>query len=609
MSNKEAVVPSTNLDAVYTKPNNLVDFFENSVDRFGSRNLFGTKNKTTDQYEWVTFSNVAERVNNLRGALNKLGLSKGEKVGVIVSNSVEWFVCCQATHGLGGVFVPMYEKELQKVWQYILQDAGIKYVFVRDRKIHDVVKGFQKDIPTLKDIFLLFGEGEKSLAELEKTGKANPVPSYKPHWSETAFIIYTSGTTGDPKGVLLHHGNMTHNAKECHATFDAGEEEVGLCILPWAHSFGLTADLHTFILGGWGLGFAESAEKLLANFSEVKPTHMSAVPRVFNIIYDKIQQGVAADPVKKQFFDAACAEAIKNRDLAEKTKEFKDLDALVFSQIRAIFGGKLKHVVTGGAMMKPEIAMFFSDVGVPTYDGYGLSETSPVITNNSPTRGNRYGTVGKVFKDTNVVIDKSRVGEDSPDGEIVVYGAQVMQGYHNKPAITKEAMMPDTWNGLPGIRTGDRGWLDEEGFLHITGRFKDEYKLENGKYVHPESIENEIKILRYVSNVIVYGEGRLYNVALVVPDFEALKNDAKTAAWAQGTPQETIANKECTDFISQQITEHLRKSFGGYEIPRKFLYITEDFSVENGMMTQTLKLIRRNVMKQYGDQLKSLYDD
>src|SRR5690606_18019814 len=145
-------------------------------------------------------------------------------------NSVEWFVCCQATHGLGGVFVPMYEKELQKVWQYILQDADIKYVFVRDQKIYDVVKSFQKDIPTLKDIFILFGEGEKSLAQLEKTGKANPVPSYKPHWSETAFIIYTSGTTGDPKGVLLHHGNMTHNAQESRDTFDVTEKDIGLSI-------------------------------------------------------------------------------------------------------------------------------------------------------------------------------------------------------------------------------------------------------------------------------------------------------------------------------------------------------------------------------------------
>jgi len=598
-----------NLESYYTKPNNLVDMFEDSAAKFASRNLFGTKNKETNQYEWVTFAQVAERVNNLRGALKKIGFEKGEKVGVIVGNSAEWFVCANATHGLGGVFVPMYEKELQKVWQYIIKDSAIKYLFVSNQKIYEIIKNFQNDIPTLKGVFMLYGSGENSLAELEKMGKANPVPSYKPHWSETAVIIYTSGTTGDPKGVLLSHGNLTHNAKESHWTFDVGEEEVGLSILPWAHSFGLTTDLHVFVYGGWQLGLAESADKLLLNFGEIKPTHMNAVPRVFNIIYDKIQQSVSADPEKKKIFDAAVAEAIKNRDLKEKTDEFKFYDAVAFSTVRNIFGGRLKQVVIGGALMKPEIAMFFSDVGVVPYVGYGLSETSPVLTNNSPKRGNKFGTIGKPYKDTKVVIDKSRVGEDSPDGEIVVYGAQVMQGYHNKPETTKEVMMPDTWNGFPGVRTGDRGWIDEDGYLNITGRFKDEYKLENGKYVHPESIENEIKLLRYVSNVIVYGEGRTFNVALVVPDFEAVKTDSQTSRWAQGTPHETIANKECTDFISKQITDHLRKSFGGYEIPQKFLYITEDFSVDNGMLTQTLKLKRRNVMEKYGERLRALYDN
>ena len=598
---------TANLDSYYTKPNNLVDWFEESAKKFSSNELFGIKNKTTNQYEWVTFAQVAERVNHLRGALNKLGLKKGEKVGVIVGNSVEWFVCEQATHGLGGVFVPMYEKELQKVWQYVIQDAAIKYLFVSTQKIRDTVKSF--NIPTLKDVFILFGQGEKTLAELEKTGKANPAPSYKPHWSETAIIIYTSGTTGDPKGVLLSHGNLTHNSRESFETFNVGVHEIGLSILPWAHTFGLTTDLHLFIYAGWQIGLAESADKLLVNFGEIKPTHMNAVPRVFNIIYDKIQQGVAADPEKKKIFDAAVAEAVKNRDLKEKTEEFKFYDSVAFAVIRNIFGGRLKQVVSGGALIKPEIALFFSDVGLPTYNGYGLSETSPVISNNGPKRGNKYGTVGKAYKDTKIVIDKSNVGEDSPDGEIVVYGAQVMQGYHNKPEITKEVMMPDTWNGLPGIRTGDRGWLDEDGYLHITGRFKDEYKLENGKYVHPESIENEIKLLRYVSNVIVYGEGRIFNVALVVPDFEALKNDPQTSGWSQGTPEETIANKECTDFISRQINDHLRKSFGGYEIPQKFLYITEDFSVDNGMLTQTLKLKRRNVMEKYGERLRGLYDN
>ena len=609
MTEEKGKKTAANLDSYYTKPDNIVDMFERSAAKHASRSLFGVKNKTTNQYEWVTYAAVAERVNNLRGALAKRGLTKGEKVGVIVSNSVEWFVCSNATHGLGGVFVPMYEKELQKTWQYIIQDAAIKYLFVRDQRIHDMVKSFQKDIPGLKDVFIIYGEGENTLASLEKAGKANPVPSYKPRWSETAFIIYTSGTTGDPKGVLLHHGAMTHAAHVSVEDFFLKEDQCALSILPWAHSFGLTADLHCYIHCGGSIGFAESAEKLIANFQEVKPTGLSAVPRVFNKIYDNIQQGVAADPIKKQFFDAACAEAVKNRDLKEKTKDFQDLDALVFSKIRDIFGGKLTKVVTGGALMKPEIALFFKDIGIPTYDCYGLSETSPTITLNSPKNGNKYGTVGKPVKDMLIVIDKSRVGEDSPDGEIITYGAHVMHGYHNKPEATKDTMMPDTWNGFPGIRTGDRGWLDEEGYLHITGRFKDEYKLENGKYVHPESIENDIKLIRYVANVIVYGEGRIYNVALIVPDFQALKTDSKTSAWSQGTPEETIANKECTDFISQQIKERLRESFGGYEIPQKFLFIAEDFSVDNGLLTQTLKLIRRNVMKKYGDKINALYNE
>jgi len=609
MANERGFASATNLDSYYTKPDNIVDLFENTVARHGSRNLFGVKNKATDQYEWVTYTVVAERVNNLRGALSKRGLAKGEKVGVIVSNSVEWFVCANATHSLGGVFVPMYEKELQKTWQYIIQDAGIKYLFVRDQRIHDIVKSFQKDIPGLKEIFILFGEGKNNLATLEKSGKEHPVPSCKPHWWETAFIIYTSGTTRDPKGVLLHHGAMSHAAQTSVEEFRLKEDQIVVSILPWAHSFGLTADLHTYIHCGGSIAFAESVEKLMINFQEVKPTGLSAVPRVFNKIYDTIQQGVATDPVKKQFFDAACAEAVKNRDLAEKTKDFNDLDALVFSKIRDIFGGRLKLVVTGGALMKPDIALFFKDIGMPTFDCYGLSETAPTITCNSPKSGNKYGTVGKPVRDMHVVIDKSHVGADSTDGEIIAYGAHVMQGYHNKPEVTKDTMMPDTWNGFPGIRTGDRGWLDEDGFLHITGRFKDEYKLENGKYVHPEAIENDIKLLRYVANVIIYGDGRMYNVALVVPDFQALKTDSKTSAWAQGTPEETLANKECTDFLSQQITEHLRKSFGGYEIPRKILFIAEDFSVDNGMLTQTLKLVRRKVMKKYGEKLNALYNE
>src|SRR5512145_3178937 len=598
-----------NLNDVYKSPNNLVDLFEQSVAKWPDRRLFGVKNPATGQYEWINRKQVAERVNNLRGALAKLGLTKGDKVGVIVNNCVEWCVCEMASLGLGAAFVPMYEKELKKIWQYIISDSGVKFLFVRDQNIYEQVKEFKGQIPTLKDIFMIYGEGENSMTALEETGRKNPAPSVKPHYSDPSFIIYTSGTTGDPKGVVLSHARLTLNTTAGVESFNLNENMHVVAILPWAHVFGLTCDLHTYINCGGAVAFAESLQKLTQNFQEVKPTGLSVVPKICATIYDTVMQGVAADPVKKQFFDAAVAEAIKNRDLPEKTKEFKDYDALVFSQVRNIFGGNLQFFVTGGALLKRDIALFFKDIGQPTYDGYGMTETCSGVTSNSPVFGNKLGTVGKPVKNMHIVIDKSRVGEDSMDGEIVVYGPHVMLGYHNKPEATKEIMMPDTWNGFAGLRTGDRGWFDEDGFLHVTGRFKDEYKLANGKYVHPEGIENEIKLLRYILHAMLYGEGRDFNVAMIVPSFDALKADPNIKPLLKGTLEESLNDKAVTDYLTKDITNHLRKTYGGYEVPQKFLFVAEDLTVENGMVTQTMKVKRANVMKKYGAQIQALYKD
>lgn len=598
------------LDAFYTEPNNLVDLFERSASKWGDRHLFGTKNSTSDQYEWVTYRQVAERINHLRGGLAKIGMKKGDRVGIIVSNCTEWFICENATHGLNGIFVPMYEKELPKTWQYIITDSAIKYLFVRDKAIFDIIAGMKAAFPLLEKIFIIFGDGENSMSALEAAGKSDPVASIKPKWHETSFIIYTSGTTGNPKGVMLHHGNLTHAAQGGVENFFLTEKMRVVSILPWAHTFGLTGDLHTYICCGGAIAFAESLEKLMKNFQEVKPTGLSAVPRVFNKIYDTIHQSIEREGgVKKQFFDAAIAEALNNRDKIVKTKEFNDYDKIVFERIRELFGGQLKLVVTGGAIMKTEIALFFKDVGMPTFDCYGLTETAPSICMNSPLMGNRYGSVGKVVRDMRVVIDKSQVDPDSQDGEIIVYGANIMQGYHNKPNETEAVMMPGTWKGFPGLRTGDRGWIDRDGYLHITGRFKEEYKLENGKYIHPVAIENEIKLVRYVANVIIYGEGKQFNAAIVVPDFVMLKSDPATASWSQGSPYEIVSKNELTDFLTQEIITRLKQSFGEYEIPKKYLFVTEDFTVENGMLTQTLKLVRKKVINHYRDKLKKLYQE
>lgn len=594
-------------NTVYDYPNNLVDLFEESVKKFPDIRFLGTKNPQSGTYEWLTRRQIAERVGNLRGALAKYGLSKGDRAGIIINNCVEWFVCEQAVHGLGAAFVPMYLQELPKTWKYIITDAAVKFLFVRDESVYEKVKHFKEEISTLKEIFVVYGKGENSLAALEETGKKHPAASVKPHWSDMAHIIFTSGTTGDPKGAMISHGNATWAARSSIDTFDLDETAQVISILPWAHVYGQNCDLHNYMAFGGGIAFVESLEKFIQNVQETKPTAINGVPRVVTKIYDVIMQGVNADPVKKQFFDAALDVAAKNRHLTEKTKEFKDYDELVFSKIRAVFGGNLQFIVSSSSLLKPEIAQFFHDIGQPTYDCYGMTETSGGVALNCPKFGNKLGTVGKPIQHTNIVIDKSRTGEDSPDGEICVYGPQIMMGYFNKPGLHKEIMMPEKWNGFNGIRTGDRGWFDEDGFLHITGRFKDEYKLENGKYVHPESIENEIKLLPQVANAMIYGEGKPYNVAVIVPDFAALKADPETKGWVKDTLEDTLQSEELKNHLSKKIMDHVRKSFGGYEVPQRFLYITEDFSVANSMLTQTMKLKRANVLEKYKDRLLALY--
>ena len=598
------------LDAYFHPPKNLVDLFESSVAKWGDRPAIGQKNPATKQYEWATYRQLAGRVNNLRAALKKLGLGKGETVGVILGNSIEWFVIENATHGLGGRFIPMYEKELVKKWQYMVRDSAVKYLFVRNQAILDKVKGFAADCPDLKEIFVVYGEGEKSLPALEQAGSAEPAPPYKPHWSETAVIIYTSGTTGDPKGVVLTHGNLTHCAQAGYEVYpELNETSVALSILPWAHSYAISGELHNFLQFGGSIGVMESLDMLSADFLLVRPTHLICVPRVFNKIYGGIMMLMEdAGGIKKKLFDAACAEAKKRRG-KKKSLKLKVLDRLVFGKIRARFGGRLMGALTASAVMNLDIALFFQDMGINIYDCYGLSETSPAITMNSPVWGNRIGSVGKIMRDMHVKLDRSRTGEDSPDGEILAYGAHVMMGYLNKPELTAAIMTDDTWNGFPGVRTGDLGRFDEDGFLYVTGRFKDEYKLSNGKYVHPESIETDMKLVPHVANAFVYGDGKEYNVGIIIPDFPTIRKDHHTAKWADRDPADMVEDASFRDFLIIEVNDHLKKSFAGYEIPKKYIITDEDFTLDNGMLTQTLKVVRGEVMKRYGDRLLKLYSE
>jgi long-chain acyl-CoA synthetase len=303
--------------------------------------------------------------------------------------------------------------------------------------------------------------------------------------------------------------------------------------------------------------------------------------------------------MKKTLFFAAVESFKQKRALAEQGKsdmllnlKCALLDKLVFSKIRARFGGRLRGAMTASAAMNPDIAKFFFDIGIPTYDCYGMTETSPAITMNCPA-AYKLGSVGRAIDKVKIVIDKSVVEEGATDGEIVNYGPNVMKGYHNKPEATAQVMTADG-----GIRTGDRGRIDEDGYLFITGRIKEQYKLENGKFVFPSAMEEDIRLIPYIENAMVYGENRPYNICLVIPDFHVLGTWAKQHGLPQ-EPQALVESKEVQDMILAEIEKALKGKYGGYEVPKKIVLLSENFSVDDGTLTQTLKVKRRVVLKKH----------
>jgi long-chain acyl-CoA synthetase len=448
------------------------------------------------------------------------------------------------------------------------------------------------------------------MAALEKKGAAKPVTPKTPKAEDVAELIYTSGTTSNPKGVLLMHMNFTSNSHAGLKLYPELYENdvVTLTILPWAHTFGQSAELFAIIRLGGAMGLAESAKTIINDIVSVKPTFIVAVPTVFNRIYDGLWNKMNKDGgVARALFVMGVEAAKKKRELADKGQydfitnlKFKFADKIVFKKIKERMGGRLIGAMTGSAAMNIEISKFFFDIGIPIYDCYGLTETSPGATMNG-SLAYRLGSVGKAIDKVKIVIDNSVVEDGATDGEIIIYGPNVMKGYHNRPEDTKAALTPDG-----GFRTGDRGRLDKDGYLFITGRIKEQYKLENGKFCFPVSLEENICLASFVQQAVVYGMNRPYNICVVVPDFDVLLHYAKE----KGLPADTntlVARQDIIDMIGEAITNQLKGKFGGYEIPKKFLILPEVFSLDNGTLTQTMKLKRKVVLDRLMDQIEALY--
>jgi long-chain acyl-CoA synthetase len=587
----------------------LNELIVRSVNTYADNPVLGRRSGD-GEWSWITYGELGKDIEKARGGLSSLGVEGGDRIAIISDNRIEWAVGAYATYTLGAAWVPMYEAQTQKDWLFILRDSGAKVVFAATDGIRAQVEEVQDQLPDLTMVVVIddpAGGEAIDYTELLARGAENPAPVAVVSEVDLAGLIYTSGTTGNPKGVMLSHGNFTTNVVALAEIFPLEEDDRSASFLPWAHSFGQTVELHTLVYQGASLGLT-SAKTLTRDMPEIKPTMLVSVPTMFNKVYDGLQKMMDAEGgLKKSMFDAAIANARKREQMHKRgtRSRWVDLqndlfDKLVFSKVRDAFGGRLKYAFSGGAAISTEVAEFISAVGVTVYEGYGLTETSPVVSANTKT-GRRLGSVGRAIPDVTVEIDTDVTG-DKEIGEIVVHGPNVMLGYYNLPD-ENEAVFTEN----RGFRTGDLGHVDADGYLFIRGRIKEQYKLENGKYVVPSPIEEQLQLSGFISQVMVYGEQRPFNVAVVVPDFEYLEKWAAEKGLDTSDLDALLSDADVRDLYKTEITR-AQSSIKHYERVRDFILEDEEFTPENGMLTPSLKIKRRAILEKVGDDINGLYE-
>ena len=593
----------------------LADIFDKSTAAYASRELFGTKKN--GRWTWTTYAEFASLVEKFRGGLASLGIQKGDTIAIVSNNRVEWAVGAYAAYGLGAAYVPMYEAQSPKEWEFIVRDCEAKLLIVANDAALAKAKGMLDSVPSLKNIILLDGttNGDGRIttyAALIASGKK--ADAIKPKPEDNATLIYTSGTTGNPKGVILTHANLACNVSAVPEVFPMDRVDRSLSFLPWAHSFGQTAELHCLYSAGASMAICEGVDKIIDNLSEVRPTLLFSVPRIFNKIYTAVQAQLASKPRPIQEMVKAALKVTAKERTGERLKLhelalLELVDKLVFEKVRGRFGGRLKYAFSGGAALSREVAEFIDSLGIVVYEGYGLTETSPIATVNVPG-ARKIGSVGRAIPGVTVEIDPAtgerKAAENGKparlEGEIIIRGHNVMKGYLKRPEENAAVFTKDG-----GFRTGDMGFVDAHGFLFITGRIKEQYKLENGKYVVPTPLEEQLKLSPYVLNVMVHGDNKPFNVALIVANVPALKTWAAEKQMTLPADTKAIVKDERVRALFKQEIEKYAGAFKGFESIQDFALIADDFTTDNGMLTPSLKLKRRKVIETYGPAIEQLY--
>ncbi|MBU4204473.1 MAG: long-chain fatty acid--CoA ligase [Acidobacteria bacterium] len=568
--------------------------------------------KKDGAYVPISTQEFADQVRYMSLGLREIGLAKGDKLVLLSENTPNWVMTDQATLCQGGITVPIYTSLVPEQIKYIIDDSDAKIVVCADADLWEKVETIRKDL-TKVEHFITFQEvapaGDLTLKELIAKGKAaddkepqafeKAVLSVKP--DDVASIIYTSGTTGLPKGVLLKHSNFVSNLKTISEIVKFSDKDTVLSFLPLSHILERLVTF-TYIYKGCTIAYAESLETLGENLLEVRPQIMVSVPRVFEKIYAKVIDNVlASSPLKRKiFFWAVKVGREYGSYKLEKKPVPRGLEIrrglahkLVYSKIIAKTGGQVRFFVSGGAALSKDIAEFFYSMGLVILEGYGLTETSPVISVNT-FENIRFGTVGKPIPGVEVKI--------AEDGEIWSRGPHIMKSYYKKEAETAE-VMENGW-----FKTGDIGHFDDDGFLVITDRKKDIIVTAGGKNVAPQPIENMIKTNPYIANVVVIGDRRKFISALIIPNFEKLEEYAKSSGIAYESIRDLIQKESIIRFLEAEV-ERATPNLANYEKVKKIIVLERDFEIEKGEMTPSLKIKRNIVEGQYEKDIDKLYQD
>lgn len=581
-------------------PSRLFDILDRQLAEYPQEVCIATKQKDT-WYNYTT-ADVVKTAEQLAMGLISLGVKPGDRVAMASGNRNEWCIVDQALLRIGAVSVPIYPTSSAEDYAYILNHAGVRIFFASNQELHDKAEVAARNVPGMKYIYTfdhLDGIPHWSMLLAKDEALRPKLEEYKAgvKGSDLCTIIYTSGTTGKPKGVMLTHHNVLSNAE---ASAERLPVEVGVrCVsfLPLCHIYERML-MYLYQRTGMNIHFIETLDDLGAKIKEVRPHVFTAVPRLLEKIYESILgKGQALTGFKRWMFDLSLKVG-EEYDVHGKGAWYKVklalMRKLVFSKWREALGNEVLCVASGSAALNPRLARIFNAAGIPVMEGYGLTESSPVISvNDARNDGLRFGSVGKPIRGVEVKI--------AADGEIIVKGPNIMVGYYNDPGKTAEVLEPDGW-----LHTGDIGRLDADGFLYITDRKKEMFKTSGGKYVAPQVIENQLRASRFIEQAMVIGENRKFPAALIVPNFAFLKEYCALKGIPYASAEEVVKDKRIIDRVKQEVDE-ANKGLGHWEQVKKFALLPHDWTIDGGEFTPSLKLRRKPILAKYADAVEGIY--